>query len=199
MQYRKEAQMDSLHDAEKLLLEHGKEAILHHSRAVADVAMELAGRYALDAEVLRVAGLCHDIGGIMSASSMLSQAQRRGIVLDPAEMAHPFLLHQQFSRILCEETLHIADERILSAVQCHTTLWANASEYDMALYIADKIAWDQPGEPPYGAVVAAALERSLAAGCLAAMDYMFAHDMILMPHRWLLEARCQLAGASMAQ
>jgi len=194
MQCQKSAWADSLREAERLLIDHGKLRLLTHAQEVAAKAREIGERFALDGEILFLAGLCHDIGGIMAPDEMRKAATARGIVLDPAEEAHPFLLHQRFSRILCEEALHIRDQRILCAVECHTTLWSKPSAYDMTLYLADKLAWDQPGEPPYRAAAETALGTSLEAACLAQIDYLFAHDMLLYPHKWLLEARCWLAS-----
>jgi len=194
MQCQKSAWVGGLRGAEQLLAAHGKRKILAHGRDVARKAREIGEGFGLDGDVLFLAGLCHDVGGVMTPDEMRKGAASRGIVLDPAEDAYPFLLHQRFSRILCEEALDIRDERVLCAVECHTTLWSRPSAYDMALYLADKLAWDQPGEPPYGAAVQAALEVSLEAACLAQIDYLFAKDMILYPHRWLLEARCWLAS-----
>ena len=79
--------------------------------------------------------------------------------------------------------------RVLEAVGCHSTLKANPSPYDMALFVADKLAWDQPGAPPYENNVREALAVSLEAACLSHIDYVLRHGMILMPHTWLLEAR----------
>lgn len=184
--------MAGLHKAGKLLLEHGKEAIWAHSQAVAEEIRVIADQYGLDAEACETAALCHDIGGILSPQAMLEQAEIRGFSLDPAEAGYPFLLHQRYSAFLCGERLGIADDRVLSAVGCHTTLKAGASDIDMALFLADKLAWDQPGTPPYEAAMRGALQASLAAASLAYIDYAMAHGMILMPHRWLLEARAWL-------
>lgn len=194
MQYRKGARTDGLHDAERLLAAYEKEHLWAHSVRVAEKAREIAAQYALDSEVAYASGLYHDIGGVMTPHEMRSEALPRGIVLDAAEEAHPFLLHQRFSRILAEETLGVRDARILSAIECHTTLWSMPSPYDMALFLADKLAWDQPGEPPYRAAIEAALNQSLECASLALIDYLLENDMIKAPHRWLLEARCWLMG-----
>ena len=34
---------------------------------------------------------------------------------------------------------------ILKAIESHTTLRSNPSKLDMIIFIADKLAWDQPG------------------------------------------------------
>lgn len=184
--------MDGLCKAEELLRRHGKEAIWAHSKAVAEVTKAIAAQYGLDASVCRRAAYCHDVGGIVKPDEMIRIAREWEMPLDPAEVAHPFLLHQRFSERICREELGIVEERILCAVGCHTTLKANAAKYDMAVFLADKLAWDQPGEPPYRQVVEDALSLSLERACLAYIDYTMENGMILMPHGWLLEARAWL-------
>lgn len=184
--------MAGLREVEKLLRKHGKARIWAHSLEVAAAAVRIAGAYGLDAEQCETASLCHDIGGIMTPEAMRMEAERRGMALDPAEAMHPFLLHQRFSKALCEERLGIEDALILSAVGCHTTLKPSASALDMAVFLADKLAWDQPGEPPFGSIIEEALHTSLERASLAYIDYVLARGMILMPHRWLLEARAWL-------
>lgn len=184
-------------DVEALLLAHGKDAVWTHSQDVAREAVRLAARFGVDAEACEVAGLCHDVGCVLTPADMTARAKAEGWWLDPAEERYPFLLHQRFSEVLCRERLAIDDEWVLSAVGCHTTLKRGASALDIAVYLADKLAWDQEGVPPYREVVDAALETGLAAGCLAQIEYVMGHGMVLMPHRWLLEARDWLHAGGM--
>ena len=60
----------------------------------------------------------------------------------------------------------------------------NPSAYDMALFIADKLAWDQEGEAPFYSLVNDALKQSLETASLAYMDYIIENKMILHPHKW---------------
>lgn len=186
--------MDGLHKAGEILLAHGKEAVWEHSQAVADEAAALAGHFGLDVDAAREAGLCHDLGGIYPAQEMLEMVQAIGIEIDPAEQKYPFLLHQQLSAMVCREQLGITRDDILQAVACHTTLRAEASKLDMVVFLTDKLAWDQPGKPPYEAEIRNALRTSLEAACLAHITYVMDHGMILMPHTWLLEAKGWLSG-----
>lgn len=183
-----------LHPAGALLLAHGKAEIWAHSQAVAGEIARLAARFALDAEACRTAALCHDIGGIIPAAEMLQTAKAEGWAIDPAEEKYPFLLHQRFSARLCRERLGIGEDTVLDAVACHTTLRAQATPTDMALFLADKLAWDQPGTPPFEGVVRDALNGGLAAACLAYLDYVTEKGMLLMPHAWLTEAHAWLRG-----
>jgi HD superfamily phosphohydrolase YqeK len=179
--------MVGLHEVEALFDQ--KEELLAHSMDVAREIEDIAEQFSLEPPICQLSALCHDLGGIFSPEEMMAKAVALDLPLDPAETQYPFLLHQHFSRILCSERLGISDTRILEAVGCHTTLKANPSPYDMALYIADKLAWDQPGFPPYENNVREALAVSLEAACLSHIDYVLSNGMILMPHTWLLEAR----------
>lgn len=185
--------MAGLHRAGALLLAHGKAGIWAHAQAVAGAVEAIAQRHMVPLAPCVEAALCHDIGGILSAEEMLSRARALAWALDPAEERHPFLLHQRFSQRLCEERLGISDPRVLSAVGRHTTLGAAPSAIDMAVFLADKLAWDQPGMPPYLRAVEAALADSLQAACRAYIEYVLAHGMILMPHQRLLEGLAWLA------
>ena len=79
-------------------------------------------------------------------------------------------------------------DAVLAAIRCHTTLRAAPSPCDMALFLADKLAWDQPGEPPFRSVIEDGLSVSLELASLRYIEYVLDHGMILMPHRWLMEA-----------
>lgn len=181
-------------DAGALLLSHGKTATWQHVQAVADVCAELARKFGLDASQCRLAGILHDIAAVVPALDMLRYAQAFNLPLDAAEINHPFLLHQRLSAIIAQEHFGVTDETVLQAIACHTTLRAPASEPDMALFLADKIAWDQPGEPPFLPLVKAALKVSLKHACRVYVDYVMDNGMILQPHQDLLAARKWLAA-----
>lgn len=173
---------------EKILLENGRPKTWAHVQAVAERCAEIGRQYGLDEERCRIAALLHDVSAVMPAAEMQAIAAAQGWTPDPAEQAHPFLLHQRISAEMARDRFGVTDGAVLDAIRCHTTLRAHASSYDMALYLADKLAWDQPGEPPFRACVEQALTRSLEAAARTHIEYALAHGMILLPHRWLLEA-----------
>lgn len=177
-----------MHEAGRLLLLHGKEAIWAHSQAVAAEAALLAERFALDRVACETAAYCHDIGGITPAVQMLERARELGWEIDPSEARYPFLLHQRFSALYARELLGITDTGVCEAIGCHTTLRPQAAAMDMAVFLADKLAWDQPGRPPYEASLRAALQSGLPAACLFYMETVLSNGSILMPHQWLLQA-----------
>ena len=185
---------DVFADAGVLLLSKGKPKTWQHVQAVAQECVHLAERFGLNVEQCRLAGLLHDISAVMPAAEMLRYARETGMALDDAEINHPFLLHQRLSALVARHCFGVEEETVLAAIACHTTLRAEASDVDMALFLADKIAWDQPGEPPFLERVNAALEKSLKEACRVYVDYVMDNGMILQPHQDLLAAREWLRG-----
>ena len=175
---------DIKNDVKALLNLNNKPKTYVHVKAVADASMIIAGQYGLDKGICELCGYLHDVSAIISPKDMLAYAVENDWYIDTAERKYPFLLHQRISRLIAEQTYGIDDERILSAVECHSTLKENPSNYDMALFVADKLAWDQEGTPPYYALVNDALKLSLEAASLAYMDYIVENKMILHPHKW---------------
>ena len=169
-------------DVQNLLEANGKTKTFRHVAAVAQFNRGIAARFGLDPHACEAAGYLHDISAVIAPADMLSYAQSRALPLCEAERRYSFLLHQRLSRMVASEYFGVSDEDILSPIECHTTLREDASPCDMALFIADKLAWDQAGTPPYFEIVNAALERSLDAACLAFMDYTMESGGLLCPH-----------------
>lgn len=165
-----------------------KEHTVRHAEEVADTAAWLAEIHDLDVEKARLAALLHDISAIITPREMYDLAISRGLAIDPAEEKYNFLLHQRISKIFAHEKFGVSDPEILSAIECHTTLKKNAGPYDMAIFIADKISWDQQGHPPYYEILKTLAAGSLDAACLYYIKYQFDNNLLLMPHLWITEA-----------
>jgi Predicted HD superfamily hydrolase involved in NAD metabolism len=58
----------------------------------------------------------------------------------------------------------------------------------MALFLADKISWDQEGKPPYYDVIMSWLDISLEVSCKKYIDYLYSNNKLLWPHKWMDEA-----------
>ena len=173
-------------------LDHHKEKTLRHAEEVAQTARGIAGAFGLQIDKVDLAAILHDIGVIMTPQEMFETAVSRGMPLDPAEEKYHFLLHQRMSRIIAAETFSIDDPEVLNAVECHTTLKKDAGAYDKAIFIADKISWDQEGKPPYYDLLREKAAESLDEACYWYIRYQFDHDLLLMPHRWIVEAYADL-------
>lgn len=173
---------DLLDDVRALMKANQMPKTLAHVENVAEMCGKIAVQYGLEQEICIAAGLLHDVGAVIRRSDMPEFARGYGFSLCEAEIRYPFLLHQRISRVIAEEYFGIEDERILSAAECHTTLKKQPSMEDMTLFIADKLAWDQEGKPPYDDQVREALTCSLQKACLCYMKYMQESGGILYPH-----------------
>ena len=62
------------------------------------------------------------------------------------------------------------------------------NDYDKIIFLADKLAQDQGGIPPYYHQLKNAINISLDKGYYWFISYQFETYQLLMPHTWLLEA-----------
>ena len=59
-----------------------------------------------------------------------------------------------------------------------------------SVFLADKIAWDQDGSPPYLAEILTAMNKSLDYAVLEYLNYLWERrNQLLVIHPWLFEAR----------
>lgn len=179
-------------DVKNILLINGKSNTYIHVANVADRNALISKTYDLDHDKCVIAGLLHDISAVIRPEDMLKYAYENRLEVCEAERKYPFLLHQRLSKICAVEYFNISDEEILSAIECHTTLNKCPTKYEMSLFIADKLAWDKRGIPPFYEEVNAALDISQEAACYKYMEYMVENDMILCPHDNWIEAYEQL-------
>ena len=149
---------DIASDARSFLLDHGFAATADHCARVASLAGSLAVRFGADETGARVAGWLHDISAVIPVPERLSTARQLEIQVLPEEEAAPMLLHQKLSACMAATLFGVTDGTILAAIACHTTLKPCATQLDKVVFLADKIAWDQQGSPPY------------LGGCLAALE-----------------------------
>lgn len=179
-------------DVVNLLNENKKEKTATHCVKVAETCADLAELFKLDKTIAYYSGILHDVSNIMSPSDMLNYAGNNGWYIDESERKHNFILHQRISAVAAKEYYGISDRRILSSIECHSTLKANASEYDMLLFLSDKISWDQQRTPPFLDIIQESLNTSLMTASLAYINFVLDHNMLLLPHKWLAEAKLWL-------
>ena len=180
---------DIIVDIKNFLLENDKSKTLKHVIDVANTNSKIAKKYGLDENICIISAYLHDISTVIQPNDMLNYMYENNLFIDEAERKHSFLLHQRISRLIVKDFLGIDDELILSAIECHTTLKQNPSKYDMALFIADKISWDQEGVPPFYDIVIENLSISLEKACLSYINYIIDNNMILYPHSWIMEGK----------
>jgi predicted HD superfamily hydrolase involved in NAD metabolism len=183
-------------DMAALLTHHGCLQTVAHSLRVAEEARRLAVRFAVNAGPAETAGWLHDISAVFPPAQRLQVARELDLAVLPEEEAAPLILHQKLSAVVARELFGVRDEAVLSAIGCHTTLQAHASALDKVVFLADKIAWDQPGAPAYLADVLAALEQSLDRAAWAYLDHLWRRRHTLaVVHPWMVAAHADLASA----
>lgn len=176
-------------DVRAILAANGKPGTLRHVLKVAEAALPWAKRWDLEEECVAQAALLHDISAIMRPADMLVYAREQSWNLAPCEIEYPFLLHQRVSRALAARLFSVKDERVLSPIECHTTLRPGCDRYDLTLFLMDKLAWDKEGVPPYDALLVQEMEKSPEQAALAYIEYALKNGLILEPHPDLLAAR----------
>lgn len=176
-------------DVRAILAANGKPGTLRHVLKVAEAALPWAKRWDLEEECVVQAALLHDISAIMRPADMLVYAREQSWNLAPCEIEYPFLLHQRVSRALAARLFSVKDERVLSPIECHTTLRPGCDRYDLTLFLMDKLAWDREGVPPYDALLTQEMEKSPERATLAYIEYALKNGLILDPHPDLLAAR----------
>ena len=161
-------------DAARFLTHHQCPKTAAHCAAVAAEAGRLARSFGTDVSLAEQAGWLHDISAVIPISERVAVSDAWGIDVLPEEIALPMILHQKLSVVLARELFGVDDPVVLSAIGCHTTLRANATLLDKVVFLADKIAWDQPGVPPYRDALLVALTHSLDAGLCVYLRHLWA-------------------------
>ena len=93
-----------------------------HVINVAETAFKLALSYGVDPVKAYTAGLLHDCAKFYSDEEILKEAEKYGIVPEPAELATPCnLLHSKVGSFIAAEKYCIEERDILDAIYYHTT------------------------------------------------------------------------------
>lgn len=144
---------------------------VHVSSVVKRIDM-IAIQYGLNRDKCYASAMLHDISTLIKWEDMLHYARENNWILCDAEVSAPFLLHQRISEVIVREDFNIIDDDILKAIAYHTSLCENASQYQMALFIADKLENSINEHPPYYKQMLEALNISLEAACYEYVKYM---------------------------
>ena len=182
-------------DVTRFLTRHDCAETADHVAAVAAEAAKLARRFFIDEEQATLAGWLHDISAVIPNGQRIQAARELNIDVLPEEEQFPMIIHQKLSVPIAHELFGVPDPTVLSAIECHTTLKANPSTLDMIVFVADKVAWDRPGTPPYLNELVHALDKSLDAAALSYVDYLWRRrGELRVIHPWLVDARVWLVA-----
>lgn len=176
-------------DIRSFLSLNGCEKTAEHCMDVGTEARRIALRFGADPEAAETAGWLHDISAVIPNGDRIAVSRELGIEVLPEEEAFPMIIHQKLSVVMAEQLFGVTDAAILDAVGCHTTLRAGSTLLDQVLFVADKVAWDQPGTPPYISELQEQLNRSLIHGAFVYIHYLRERKHTLkVVHPWLKEA-----------
>lgn len=180
-------------DVYQFLLSNHCPKTAEHCMEVGAESRRVAGIVGADQEQAEIAGWLHDISAVFPNDQRIDAARELGIEILSEEEAFPMIVHQKLSKVLAERIFQIKDVAILEAVGCHTTLRSHSTQLDQVLFVADKIAWDQNGEPPYLQQLKEALEVSLPHASFCYLHYLWERRSSLkVIHPWLREAHEEL-------
>lgn len=180
-------------DVPRFLAHHGYPKTAAHSKAVASKACEIAIHYDANSDHAQIAGWLHDVSAVFPAAERVDVANKLGVPVLPEEKRLPMIVHQKLSVVLAESVFGVTDSAILSAIGCHTTLKTDACLLDKVVFVADKIAWDQAGDPPYLEAIIKALDKSIDHAAFVYLDYLYQmRDKLVVWHPWTAAAHSQL-------
>lgn len=181
-------------DATAVLTHHHLPRVAEHVARVAQEARQLATRFGADPDQAETAAWLHDISAVIPNPARVELCAAFGIDVLPGEAAFPMILHQKLSVVVAQEVFGVTETAVLSAIGCHTTLKAGASLLDKIVFVADKIHWDQPGEPPYLLGLNTAVAHSIDDACRVYLNYLWQQrDNLRYVHPWFIAARNELS------
>lgn len=164
-----------------------------HCANVAVAARRLAEQFGVDPLAAESGGWLHDVSAVWPNDQRLAAAEALGVEILSEERKAPMILHQKLSVVLAREIFDVRDAAVLSAVGCHTTLKAHASPLDKVVFIADKLAWDEPYDAPWHPELRKALEKSLDDGCRVYLRHLWEQrEKLAVLHSWTEEAYREL-------
>ncbi|WP_334076611.1 bis(5'-nucleosyl)-tetraphosphatase (symmetrical) YqeK [Paenibacillus sanfengchensis] len=165
-----------------------------HTLKVTSQAVRIARLYGADARKAEQAALLHDISNVIPVGLMPQVAELSGVKVLEEELRYPRILHQKLSRAMAEAIFGIRDTDILQAIECHTTLKPQASLFDKVVFIADKVAWDLPGEHAYLQEIRRLVDDlQLNGAVLTYLNQVWERrEQMKLVHSWLIGAREEL-------
>ena len=182
-------------DSVAFLTGHGFAHTAGHSARVAAEARRVAQRWQADPARAETAGWLHDISAVIPNEQRIAVAEQLDIDVLPEERSYPMIIHQKLSAAIARDVFGVTDAAVLIAIGCHTTLKPDASALDKVVFVADKVKWDQAGEPPYLDALVAALDQSLDHAALCYLRYLWdRRDSLRVVHPWMVRAYAQLSA-----
>lgn len=111
-----------------------------HSVNVAEMSLTLAKKFGADENKAYLAGILHDCRKEAEKSEALSEAEKSGYYIDPAERDCFKLWHGIAGAYYIANELKITDKEILDAVRYHTVGRADMSKIEKIVFLADMVS-----------------------------------------------------------
>ena len=113
-----------------------------HTLGVEYMAAALAMRYGENVSDAQTAGLLHDCAKCLSDKKRLKICEKHHIPITKLERKNPFLLHAKVGAYLAKEKYGIKNQKILNAIQNHTTGRPEMELLEKIVFVSDYI---EPG------------------------------------------------------
>ena len=155
-----------------------------HSLGVAETAVFLAKRFGVNEEQAKVAGLLHDCAREFRNEDLITEAEKRLIVVGDIERQMPLLLHAYVGSRLVTEKYGVSDHAIEQAIWRHTVGGAKMTKLDKIIWFADMIEpnRDYPGvEELRSLAKTAALEDMVLAGLTQSITFVLQKGGLIHP------------------
>ena len=168
----------------ELLAKSLKPSRYQHSLGVAETAVFLARRFGVDEEQAQVAGLLHDCAREFRNEDLITEAEKRLIVVGDVERQIPLLLHAYVGSRLVTEKYGVSDHAIEQAIWRHTVGGAKMTKLDKIIWFADMIEpnRDYPGvEELRSLAKTAALEDMVLAGLTQSITFVLQKGGLIHP------------------
>lgn len=110
-----------------------------HTLGVADCAKELAQIYNEDEEKAYLAGLLHDCAKCKPNEELLKIIKEELKDVDEGELQNYKTLHAPVGAHFAKTIYNVDDDKIISAIRCHTIGKVGMSLFEKIIFLADKI------------------------------------------------------------
>ena len=112
----------------------GGKDTFNHTLDVVEEVTKIADQFNLNRDKCIKAAYLHDIGRMVNNDDIVYLCRSFGQNITDDEEQVPWILHQKASKVIAEKVFGIDDKDILNAIGCHTTLKANPSDIEVAVF-----------------------------------------------------------------
>ena len=137
--YQKPRRYESIEKIQEKLRKKLKPKRFTHTIGVMETAANLAMRYCMPVDKLRLAGLLHDCAKCYSNQELSALCKQYDLPVTAAEKKSPHLLHAKVGAYLAKKEYHVNDPEILQAIRVHTTGAPAMDLTSRILFVADYI------------------------------------------------------------